>query len=348
MDKREFLFHDTQDIPALREEFLPRYYLEDNEFIPEEHRRGRGCPRVRASICSACWRETRGSKVRLYVPQRGDTAQVWWRWRAPTPCERLGARERALCPRTACVWTKRPRLLGLAAPPQRSSRATTSPTGATAPAWPAWWCLRTANPKRPATAASRCTRVPGTDDYASMAETLARRAAEYEKGANRPVRHKAGPAAHRRRPRPGRPPCSAALAGTRLADVPVFGMVKDSTSTAPAALWSAAGRENHALAMHRGRLHLRHLHSGRDAPLGQRLPQQRMQKGRAYSSTLQSGAGRRPGHQPSALMAHFKTVSAVKQASEEQLAGAKGVSRAAARAVYAHFHPQPEQPSAET
>ena len=47
-------------------------------------------------------------------------------------------------------------------------------------------------------------------------------------------------------------------------------------------------------------------------------------------------------------MALFKTVSAVKEASEEQLAGAKGVSRAAARAVYAHFHPQPEQPSAET
>ena len=47
-------------------------------------------------------------------------------------------------------------------------------------------------------------------------------------------------------------------------------------------------------------------------------------------------------------MAHFKTVSAVKEASEEQLAGAKGVSRAAARAAHAHFHPQPEQPSAET
>ncbi len=37
-------------------------------------------------------------------------------------------------------------------------------------------------------------------------------------------------------------------------------------------------------------------------------------------------------------MAHFKTVAAVRLAGEEELAAAKGVSRAAAAAVYAHFH----------
>ena len=30
-DKREFLFHDTADIAAVREEFLPRYYLDDEQ-----------------------------------------------------------------------------------------------------------------------------------------------------------------------------------------------------------------------------------------------------------------------------------------------------------------------------
>ena len=33
-DKREFLFHDTSDIAAVREEFLPRYYLDDEQ-IPK-------------------------------------------------------------------------------------------------------------------------------------------------------------------------------------------------------------------------------------------------------------------------------------------------------------------------
>ncbi len=33
-DKREFLFHDTADIAAAREEFLPRNYLDDEQ-IPK-------------------------------------------------------------------------------------------------------------------------------------------------------------------------------------------------------------------------------------------------------------------------------------------------------------------------
>ena len=33
-DKREFVFHDTTDIEAVREEFLPQYYL-DGETIPK-------------------------------------------------------------------------------------------------------------------------------------------------------------------------------------------------------------------------------------------------------------------------------------------------------------------------
>ena len=73
-DKREFLFHDTADIAAVREEFLPRYYLEDNEFIPksiavDELPAGSG-------ELARLLGETRGSKVRLYVPQRGDTARL--------------------------------------------------------------------------------------------------------------------------------------------------------------------------------------------------------------------------------------------------------------------------------
>ena len=38
-DKREFLFHDTADIAAVREEFLPQYYL-GGEKHPQDHCRG--------------------------------------------------------------------------------------------------------------------------------------------------------------------------------------------------------------------------------------------------------------------------------------------------------------------
>ncbi|MEI3013794.1 MAG: helix-hairpin-helix domain-containing protein [Ruthenibacterium lactatiformans] len=67
-----------------------------------------------------------------------------------------------------------------------------------------------------------------------------------------------------------------------------------------------------------------------------------MQKGRAYSSTLRSVPGVGPAT-AKALLAHFKTVSAVKEASEEQLAAGRAGGGAGA-----HFQPQPARPSAET
>ena len=47
-----------------------------------------------------------------------------------------------------------------------------------------------------------------------------------------------------------------------------------------------------------------------------------------------------------ALLAHFKTVAAVREASEAQLAAAKGVSRLAARNVHRYFH-GPAAPGAD-
>ena len=72
-DKREFLFRGTTDLAALREEFLPRYYLDGEEIpkviavdeAPED-----------AEDLARLFSETRGAKVQLYVPQRGDTAKL--------------------------------------------------------------------------------------------------------------------------------------------------------------------------------------------------------------------------------------------------------------------------------
>ena len=40
-----------------------------------------------------------------------------------------------------------------------------------------------------------------------------------------------------------------------------------------------------------------------------------------------------------ALLSQFRTLKAIAAASEEELAQAPGMNQAAARAVYAHFHP---------
>ena len=336
-DKREFLFHDTSDIAAVREEFLPRYYLDDEQ-IPKIIAVDELPPD--SDALQQALNEKRGSEVQLYVPQRGDKAHLV-EMAHTNAVERL-ARESGRYAREEKLLDELAQVLGLAKPPRAIESYDISNWGdGTSVA--GMVVFEDGKPKKAGYRRFKMNTVAGTDDYASMAETLARRAAEYEKGAKGQFGIKPdlllidG----------GRGQVSAvqaALAGTQLADVPMFGMVKDDKHRTRG-LVSAAGGEI-MLAMHRGVFTF--VTSIQDETHRWANDyRRRMQKSRAYSSTLQSVPGVGPATSR-ALMAHFKTVSAVKEASEEQLAGAKGVSRAAARAVYAHFHPQPEQPSAET
>ena len=178
VDKREFLFHDAQDVPALREEFLPRYYLEDNEFIPksiavDELPAGSG-------ELARLLGETRGSKVRLYVPQRGDTARLVEMART-NAVERL-ARESGRYAREQKHLDELAALLGLKEPPRIIESYDISNWGdGTSVA--GMVVFEDGKPKKAGYRRFKMNTVAGTDDYASMAETLARRAAEYEKGA---------------------------------------------------------------------------------------------------------------------------------------------------------------------
>ena len=330
-DKREFLFHDTQDIAALRDEFLPRYYLEDTEFIPKSiavDEAPAGAQHLQRLLS-----ETKGAKVQLYVPQRGDTKKLVEMART-NAFERL-ARESGRYAREQRALDETAHLLGLAAPPRVIESYDISNWGdGTSVA--GMVVFEDGKPKKAGYRRFKMHTVPGTDDYASMAETLARRAAEYEKGTNSQFKIKPdlllidggrGQVAA----------VCAALAGTRLADVPVFGMVKDSKHRTRG-LVDAAGREI-ALAMHRGPFTF--ITSIQDETHRWANDyRRRLQKGRAYSSTLEAVPGVGPAT-AKALLAHFKTVGAVREAPLEELCAAKGVSRRAAEAVWNAFHASP-------
>ena len=330
-DKREFLFHDTQDIAALRDEFLPRYYLEDTEFIPKSiavDEAPAGAQHLQRILS-----ETKGAKVQLYVPQRGDTKKLVEMART-NAFERL-ARESGRYAREQRALDETAHLLGLAAPPRVIESYDISNWGdGTSVA--GMVVFEDGKPKKAGYRRFKMHTVPGTDDYASMAETLARRAAEYEKGTNSQFKIKPdlllidggrGQVAAVR----------AALAGTRLADVPVFGMVKDSKHRTRG-LVDAAGREI-ALAMHRGPFTF--ITSIQDETHRWANDyRRRLQKGRAYSSTLEAVPGVGPAT-AKALLAHFKTVGAVRAASLDELCAAKGVSKRAASAVWNAFHASP-------
>lgn len=330
-DKREFLFHDTQDIAALRDEFLPRYYLEDTEFIPKSiavDEAPAGAQHLQRLLS-----ETKGAKVQLYVPQRGDTKKLVEMART-NAFERL-ARESGRYAREQRALDETAHLLSLAAPPRVIESYDISNWGdGTSVA--GMVVFEDGKPKKAGYRRFKMHTVPGTDDYASMAETLARRAAEYEKGTNSQFKIKpdlllidggCGQVAA----------VCAALAGTRLAGVPVFGMVKDSKHRTRG-LVDAAGREI-ALAMHRGPFTF--ITSIQDETHRWANDyRRRLQKGRAYSSTLEAVPGVGPAT-AKALLAHFKTVGAVRAASLDELCAAKGVSKRAASAVWNAFHASP-------
>ena len=330
-DKREFLFHDTQDIAALRDEFLPRYYLEDTEFIPKSiavDEAPAGAQHLQRLLS-----ETKGVKVQLYVPQRGDTKKLVDMART-NAFERL-ARESGRYAREQRALDETAHLLGLAAPPQVIESYDISNWGdGTSVA--GMVVFEGGKPKKAGYRRFKMRTVPGTDDYASMAETLARRAAEYEKGTNSQFKIKPdlllidggrGQVAA----------VCAALAGTQLAGVPVFGMVKDAKHRTRG-LVDSAGREI-TLALHRGPFTF--ITSIQDETHRWANDyRRRLQKGRAYSSTLEAVPGVGPAT-AKALLAHFKTVGAVREAPLEELCAAKGVSRRAAEAVWNAFHASP-------
>lgn len=335
VDKREFVFHDTQDIPALREEFLPRYYLEDGEFIPKSIAIDE-LPAGAAELTRLLG-ETRGIKVRLYVPQRGDTAHLVEMART-NAVERL-ARESGRYAREQKHLDALASLLGLSQPPKTIESYDISNWGdGTSVA--GMVVFEDGKPKKSGYRRFRMKTVAGTDDYASMAETLARRAGEYEKGAKGQFGIKPdlllidG----------GRGQVAAvqdALSGTPLADVPIFGMVKDDRHRTRG-LVNAEGAET-ALAVHKNVFPF--ITSIQDETHRWANDyRRRMQKGRAYSSTLQNISGVGPAT-ARALLAQFKTVTAVRQASEQELAAAKGVSKRAAQAVYLFFHEEEDRPS---
>ncbi|MEG2435676.1 MAG: excinuclease ABC subunit UvrC [Ruthenibacterium sp.] len=327
VDKREFLFHDMQDIDGVREEFLPRYYVEDGEQIPKTIAVDTLPPD--ADALSQLFSETKGTKVRIYQPQRGDTEKLV-QMAATNALERL-ARESGRYAREQKYLDETAHLLGLSTAPATIESYDISNWGdGTSVA--GMVVFEDGKPKKAGYRRFKMKTVFGTDDYASMAEALSRRAAEFTAGGKGQFSIKPdlilldG----------GKGQVSAvqaALVGTDFADVPLFGMVKDDKHRTRGLV--GQGGEI-ALALHRGVFSF--ITGIQDETHRWANDyRKRLQKGKTYASTLQSIDGVGPAT-AKALLAHFKTVTAVKEASEADIAAAKGVSSTAAKAVYAYFH----------
>ena len=257
----------------MREEFLPRYYLDDEQ-IPKIIAVDELPPDSEA--LQRALNEKRGSEVQLYVPQRGDKAHLV-EMAHTNAVERL-ARESGRYAREEKLLDEMAQVLGLSKPPRTIESYDISNWGDGTSVC-GMVTFRDGKPYKAGYRKFRMKTVLGTDDYASLAETVSRRAAEYEKYAALAAQGQGSDNYFGQKPDlllmdGGRGQVSAAkaaLAGTSLADVPLYGMVKDDHHRTRAIV-DSEGREI-AHQYEPGDIHLYHGHPGRDPPLCQCLPQ---------------------------------------------------------------------------
>ena len=330
-DKREFLFRDTADIAAVREEFLPQYYL-GGERVPKVIAVD-ALPSDSEALNQAL-NQARGSKVELYVPQRGDVAKLVT-MAYTNAVERLG-RESGRYTREEKLLEEVAQVLGLKAPPHMIESYDISNWGDGSSVC-GMVVFKDGKPHRSGYRRFKMQSVAGTDDYASLAETLSRRAAEYE--------------AARRGDKPDGPSnqfaclpdlllidggrgqvgaVRAALRGTALEHVPTFGMVKDDHHRTRAIVDDAGGE----MAINRHRNIFTFVTAIQDETHRYANDyRKRLMKRRSYAATLTNlpGVGEKTS---AALLAHFKTVAAVKAASISDLEEVRGISHTKAEQIY--------------
>ena len=337
-DKREFLFHDTADVDAVREEFLPQYYLDDEQI-----------PRIiavdalppDADALRQALNEKRGSEVQLYVPQRGDKAHLI-EMAHTNAVERL-ARESGRYAREEKLLDELAQVLGLSEPPRWIESFDISNWGDDSSVC-GMVVFQDGKPYKAGYKRFKMKTVAGTDDYASLNETMSRRAAEYEACAARAAAGEPSGSTFGQKPdlflmdggRGQVNAAHAALAGTALADVPLYGMVKDDHHRTRAIV-DGNGHEI-AINMNRGTFTFITAVQDETHRFANAYRKQQMHK-KSYSSTLTEVPGIGP-KTAKALMTHFKSVGAVTQATPEQLAQTPGVGKATAQVIYDYFHPK--------
>ena len=330
-DKREFVFHDTSDINAVREEFLPQYYL-NGETIPKTIAVDALPPDAEA--LHQALSETRGSHVELYVPQRGDVAKLVT-MAYTNAVERLG-RESGRYTREEKLLEEAAQVMGLKSPPRIIESYDISNWGDGSSVC-GMVVFRDGKPYRSGYRRFKMKTVAGTDDYASLAETLSRRAAEYE-AAQRGEKPDGESNQFASLPDlllidGGHGQVSAvraALKGTALEHVPTFGMVKDDHHRTRA-LVDGNGSE---IAINRSRNIFTFVTNIQDETHRYANDyRKRMMHKKSYAATLTEipGVGEKTS---AALLAHFKTVGAVRAASISDLEEVKGISHSKAEMIY--------------
>ena len=328
-DSEHFILDLPEDLPQARHELLRSYYMM-REFVPR--RVAVDGPVEDAALLAEWLGSLAGRKVVIAVPQRGEQHQLM------EMCRSNAAQKLALylgrSGSSTAALDELGTLLGLKAPPQYIEAYDISHTQGSHNV-AGMVVFKDGRPYRKSYRHFAIKGFAGQDDYGSMAEVLERRFLRYfeEKDSGEGF---------------GRLPDLILLDGGQgqvnavlpllekyQLDIPLFGMVKDSHHRT-----RAIARSGGEIALTSRRAAFTLVSSIQDEVHRFAIGYHRSSSKKAALSTTLTGIDGVGPARAKALLRQFKTVKAIAAASEAELAAVKGMSKPAAAAVFAAFHPE--------
>ena len=328
-DRETFLMGEIGDPKAARSEFIERYYSMRGRIPPRVTLDG---PTEGMELLGRFLTEKAGRKVTVSVPKKGEQAKLVEMCRSNS-AEQL-AQATGRTGRETSALDELARLLGLGQPPAYIEAYDISNL-AGGENVAGMVVFENGRPLRSAYRKFKIRSVEGQDDYASMREVIGRRIQEYLK------REKDGEEGFERLPDlilldGGKGHVAAVRPVLEAAglDVPLFGMVKDDKHRT-----RAIAKNGGEIAINSSRSAFTLVSSIQDEVHRFAIGYHRqMRKKTSLSTSLTSIEGVGPVR-AKALLRHFRTVAAVRNADLEELAGAPSMTRPAAEKIYDYFHP---------
>jgi excinuclease ABC subunit C len=328
-DRETFLMGEIGDPKAARSEFIERYYSMRDRIPPRVTLDG---PAEGMELLGRFLTEKAGRKVAVSVPKKGEQAKLVEMCRSNS-AEQL-AQATGRTGRETSALDELARLLGLGQPPAYIEAYDISNL-AGGENVAGMVVFENGRPLRSAYRKFKIKSVEGQDDYASMREVIGRRIQEYLK------REKDGEEGFERLPDlilldGGKGHVAAVRPVLEAAglNVPLFGMVKDDKHRT-----RAIAKNGGEIAINSSRSAFTLVSSIQDEVHRFAIGYHRqMRKKTSLSTSLTSIEGVGPVR-AKALLRHFRTVAAVRNADLEELAGAPSMTRPAAEKIYDYFHP---------
>lgn len=327
VDKEDFILPDIESLQEARAEFLHRYYS-IKDYVPKQLTLDEetGEEELLAQFLS----DKRGNKVTVSIPKIGDQQKLVTMARE-NAAERL-SKETPITGREVAALDELARLLGLPHPPRYIESYDISNWGSEAMV-AGMVVFENARPLKSAYKRFSIKTLSGPDDYASMREVISRRIARYFEEKDRGEGFGRLPDLILLDGGKGHVSAIRPLIEQAGLNIPVYGMVKDDRHRT-----RAIAEDGGEIAINSNRSAFTLVSKIQDEVHRFAISYQRTKhRGRAFSSTLTQieGIGEAKAK---ALLKHFKTIGAIKEAQPEALSNVSGISLELAQRIFDYFH----------